>query len=254
MDHRWDDSLRQEHGRRAEQSRFGTRRIERDRDVERRDRLEAARRASGHPRGNKSPWEIGAAHWDQRDLYTRNSDVSDSGYGRGPSYHPKEGSYAYHRDVVPPSAPAAPLEPGDEPTLYEREAWPWLHYHERMQPLDAEHGLWGRMKHEASSLFGKLTGHPHVHGLPRGWWRADGAIHDDVCDALAYAGDLDAREIEVEVKDAEVWLRGTVRERAQKRLAEELTENVRGVVDVHNRLTVRKDDDDLALSAPVAAY
>ena len=250
MDHRWDEMLQQEHRRRVEEARFQKGTIARDADVERRDQLEAARR-----RVNKSPWDIGAAHWDQRDLYTRNNHVSDDGYGQGPAYHPEEGSYAYHRDFVPPSVRAAPMHPdGHEPTIYEREAWPWLNYYERVQPLDEAPGLWGKVKHEAVTLVGRLTGHPPHHCDPKGWWRADDVIREDVCEALAYAEGVDATDIEVEVKDAEVWLKGTVRDRSQKRKAEELAEHVRGVVDVHNRLSVRKDDDDLAFTAPIAAY
>ena len=53
-----------------------------DPDVDRRDQLALARR-----RVNLSLWEIGAAHWDQRDLSTRNNHIDDFGYGRGPSFH-----------------------------------------------------------------------------------------------------------------------------------------------------------------------
>jgi hypothetical protein len=250
MDHRWDDSLRQEHGRRAEQSRFAARAIERDPDVERRDQLAEARR-----RVHLSPWEIGEAHWDQRDLFTRNAQSNDEGYGEGPSYHPEEGSYAYRRDVVPRAEHRAPMRVGgDEPTLYEREAWPWLNYYDRVQPDDEERGVWRAMKHEAATLVGKLTGHPDERRGPKGWRRADDTIREDVCEALAYTERLDARDIEVEVKDAEVWLKGTVRDRFEKRLAEDLAEHVRGVVDVHNRLRLRKDDDDMSFTSPVPAF
>lgn len=249
MDHRWDEMLQQEHRRRIEQGRYDKGVIERDPDVERRDQLEAARR-----RVNKSPWEIGAAHWNQRDLYTANSKIDDAGYKRGPSYHPEEGSYAYHRDALPPSSVREGSD--DEPDLYQREAWPWLNYYDRVQPVgDGEgEGFWGRVKHDASVALGKLTGHPHRHKGPKGWQRADGAIREDVCEALAYTQGIDASDIEVEVKETEVWLNGTVTDRHQKRMAEDLAGHVRGVHDVHNRLTVRKDDDDLSFTAPVAAY
>ncbi|MEA2752737.1 MAG: hypothetical protein QOI41_6880 [Myxococcales bacterium] len=248
MDHRWDDMLQDEHRRRVEQSRYDHGPISRDRDVERRDQLEYARR-----RVNKSPWEIGAAHWDQRDLYTRNSRIDDGGYARGPSAHPDVGSYAYHRDDLPPPS-SHRLDLDQHPNLYEREAWPWLHY-EQVVPLpEGGDGLWGRVKHEAHVVMGKLTGHPHEHKGPKGWRRADDAIREDVCEALAYQGHLDVSDIEVEVKDAEVTLSGTVRDRASKRLAERLAELVRGVRDVHNRLTIRKDDDDMAFTAPIPAF
>jgi hypothetical protein len=247
MDHRWDDGLRQEHARQAEQRRYGRGRIERDSAVERRDRLAASRRHT-----NRSPWEIGADHYDQRDLYTLNSHSEDDGYGVGPSYHPEEGSYAYHRDVLPPEPRRPPLHPGAEPTMYEREAWPWLNYYDRAQRNDAERGVWRAVRDEAGALMGRLGLRPHELRGPKGWWRADDAIREDVCEALAYDAILDARDIEVEVKDAEVWLRGTVADRAQKRRAEDLAERIPFVVDVHNRLSLRRDDDT-AFASPVPA-
>jgi hypothetical protein len=215
MDHRWDEMLQAEHRRRVEQSRYEKGQIARDPDVERRDQLELARR-----RVNKSPWEIGAAHWDQRDLYTTNDRTDEAGYARGPSVHPDVGSYAYHRDEVPPKSER---RSADGPSLYEREAWPWLNY-ERVQKG------------------------------PKGWLRADEAIREDACEALAYHPYLDASDIEVDVRAGEVTLSGTVKNRASKRLAETLVETVRGVHDVHNRLTIRKDDDDLAFTAPIPAF
>ena len=56
------------------------------------------------------------------------------------------------------------------------------------------------------------------------------------------------------MKEGEVTLTGTVADRASKRHAETAVEHVRGVVDVHNRLTIRKDEDDMAFTAPIAAY
>jgi hypothetical protein len=248
MDHRWDQMLQAEHRRRAEDARFAKDAVEHDAEVERRDQLELAR---ARARVNRSPWEIGASHWDQRDLYTTSSDVADTGYARGPSEHPDVGSYAYLRDYVVPAS----VDGDAGPSLYEREAWPWLNY-ERVQaiPDDEGSGMWGRMKHEASRVVGALTGHPHAHKGPKGWRRADDAIREDVCEALADDGVLDASDIEVEVKDSEVTLKGTVRDRPSKRRAETLAERVRAVHDVHNRLTIRKDDDDLSFTSPVPAY
>lgn len=38
---------------------------------------------------------------------------------------------------------------------------------------------------------------------------------------------------------------------AGRRLAESITERCRGVDDVHNRIVVRKSDDDLSFTSPV---
>jgi len=200
--------------------------VEDDPEVERRDRIVYAQR-----RVNKSPWEIGASHWDQRDLYTRGAANDDHGYARGPAVHPEVGSYAYQRDDDPP--PATQRDFG--PSVHEREAWPWLNY-ERFQPAPQAGGIWGRVK----SAVGKLTG--HAGAGPKGWRRSDESIREDVCEALAYDGRIDATQIEVTVKDAEVTLEGIVLERDQKRLAEDLAAHVRGVEDVHNRLRLKKDE------------
>lgn len=219
MDHRWDETLHAEHRRRAEATRLDRDAIVTDPDVERRDQLELAH---ARARMNKSPWEIGASHWDQRDLYTTGSRIDDAGYARGPSVHPEVGSYAYPRGEAPP-----PSVRGEEgPSLHEREAWPWLNY-ERVQPVPGKDG---------------------------GWRRADGAIREDVCEALAWDDVLDASDIEVVVHDSEVTLKGTVRDRFSKRRAEFLAEHVRSVRDVHNRLTLRKSDDDLSFTSPVPAF
>lgn len=75
---------------------------------------------------------------------------------------------------------------------------------------------------------------------PRGYRRSDTRISEDVCDALTDNADLDASGIEVHVETGEVTLGGTVPNRYSKRLAEDVAGSVRGVVDVHNRLTIER--------------
>jgi hypothetical protein len=227
MDHRWDEDLRAEHRRRIEAARYGSGRVDEEEETEvmRRDRI--AR--SMESRVNRSPWAIGAAHWNQRDLYTRGSDVDDSGYARGPALHPEVGSYAYPRWNVAAQEHETTGPKSVRPSVYEREAWPWLNY-ERFQ-----------------------------RG-PKGYHRSDAIIYEDVCEALAYDGFLDATEITAKVEEAEVTLEGTVVDRVHKRVAEQLAERVRGVVDVHNRLEIRRNEekpksgdggDDLTFAAPI---
>jgi osmotically-inducible protein OsmY len=73
---------------------------------------------------------------------------------------------------------------------------------------------------------------------PKGYQRSDSRIHEDVCDRLAEAFDVDASEIEVTVRNGEVTLAGAVPDRTQKRRSEDLIENVTGVREVHNNLRV----------------
>ncbi len=53
-------------------------------------------------------------------------------------------------------------------------------------------------------------------------------------------GDLDAGDVEVDVRDGEVTLRGTVDDRRQKWLTEDISDAVTGVRDVHNELKIRQ--------------
>lgn len=77
---------------------------------------------------------------------------------------------------------------------------------------------------------------PHRGRGPRGYRRADDRIREELCERLEDHGAVDASNIEVKVESGEVTLEGTVSDRRSKRLAEALAEEVRGVVDVHNRL------------------
>lgn len=74
---------------------------------------------------------------------------------------------------------------------------------------------------------------------PKNYRRSDERIREDVCEALKLQNDLDASDIDVEVKQGSVTLKGEVSERRDKRRAEDCCENVSGVDDVTNQLRVR---------------
>src|SRR5919109_1247222 len=74
---------------------------------------------------------------------------------------------------------------------------------------------------------------------PKGYRRSDERIQEDVNDRLTWSAELDASDIEVRVVDGEVTLTGVVEDRAAKRLAEDLAEDIAGVRDVHNELKIR---------------
>jgi hypothetical protein len=74
---------------------------------------------------------------------------------------------------------------------------------------------------------------------PKGWQRSDERIREDINERLTDHPHIDATEIDVQVKSAEVTLTGTVDDRHTKRLAEEIAEYVSGVKDVHNQLRVQ---------------
>jgi hypothetical protein len=96
-----------------------------------------------------------------------------------------------------------------------------------------EGGTWEAMKDSVKSFFGKG---------PKGYKRADDRIHEDVCEVLARHPGIDASEIEVQVKDGHVFLKGEVDSRFTKRRAEEVIDHISGVHDVRNELTVRRQD------------
>src|SRR5688572_25409009 len=75
---------------------------------------------------------------------------------------------------------------------------------------------------------------------PKGYTRSDERIREDICDRLSDDDEVDARDITVTVKGAEVTLEGTVNDRRSKHRAEDIAESVSGVKDVNNHLRARK--------------
>lgn len=79
---------------------------------------------------------------------------------------------------------------------------------------------------------------------PRGWHRSDEHILEEVNQRLTDHPEVDATDIEAEVKDGEVTLTGLVETRHMKRLAEDVAEEVSGVRDVHNQLRIQQARED----------
>lgn len=79
---------------------------------------------------------------------------------------------------------------------------------------------------------------PHAGKGPKGYQRADERIREEVCERLARHGEIDASEIEVQVREGEVVLQGQVDSRWTKRMAEDVIESVFGVREVNNQLRV----------------
>lgn len=73
---------------------------------------------------------------------------------------------------------------------------------------------------------------------PRGYTRSDERIREEICECLAADSLLDASDIEVKVMEGDVSLAGSVGDRAARRRAEDLTEQVSGVRNVINGLRV----------------
>jgi hypothetical protein len=83
---------------------------------------------------------------------------------------------------------------------------------------------------------------PHYGKGPKGYKRSDDRTRDEVCDAIAHQGYIDASDVEVKVADGIVTLSGTVTHRHEKRKLEHLVESCRGVHEVLNELRLRRGD------------
>jgi hypothetical protein len=84
---------------------------------------------------------------------------------------------------------------------------------------------------------------------PKNYARSDDRIREDVCDEISDDGEIDAGDIDIEVKNREVTLSGTVPERYMKHRAEDIADSCRGVRDVHNHIRVQRRDTDVERSA-----
>ncbi len=77
---------------------------------------------------------------------------------------------------------------------------------------------------------------------PKGYKRSDDRVKETINDFLLDHDEIDASEIDVQVKDGEVTLTGTVSERNMKRMVEQEVENLAGVNEVVNQLRVKRED------------
>jgi osmotically-inducible protein OsmY len=99
-----------------------------------------------------------------------------------------------------------------------------------------------------SGSFGRSTtgwgtdyGHGRYSGKgPRNYQRSDERIREEVCDRLTQHGEVDASNVEIDVRNGEITLRGSVDSRAEKRIAEDVAEAISGVRQVHNQLRVER--------------
>jgi len=73
---------------------------------------------------------------------------------------------------------------------------------------------------------------------PKNYRRPDERIREDAMERLTTHPDIDATNVDITVKNSEIILKGTVEDRIQKRLVEDICESVFGVVDVQNQLRV----------------
>lgn len=76
---------------------------------------------------------------------------------------------------------------------------------------------------------------------PKAYTRSDDRVREDIYDRLMH-GWVNAEDVVVQVKGGEVTLTGFVDERRDKRVIEDIVEEVLGVNDVHNQLKVGRPE------------
>jgi osmotically-inducible protein OsmY len=109
---------------------------------------------------------------------------------------------------------------------------------------DGDHrGFLDRAGDEIASWFGdedaaRRREQDHRGRGPKNYVRSDERIRDDANDRLTEDWRIDAQDITVTVENGEVTLDGTVTDRAAKRRAEDLIEDISGVKHVQNNLRV----------------
>jgi osmotically-inducible protein OsmY len=106
-------------------------------------------------------------------------------------------------------------------------------------------------RREYSSEWWRVPG-PHVGRGPRNYRRSDERIREELNDRLTAHGLIDASDIECQVQEGIVTLAGFVGTRAEKRAAEDLAEDVSGVLEVHNQLKLRSNSESERDSAALA--
>lgn len=193
-----------------------------DEEAERRRRMDEARygRYSGRDYGPEPRREYGYGRdWDR---YGRDWDR----YGRDWDFGHRMGfDYGRPREWRERGWSDERWGPGERPSTssdYWRPGWP---------------GYWTEAGGYPADF--PRYGQPSFAGRgPRGYQRTDDRMREDVCERLTADPWIDASDVEVTVRAGEVTLSGTVRDRNEKRHAEDLAERTSGVREVHNNLRV----------------
>jgi osmotically-inducible protein OsmY len=96
------------------------------------------------------------------------------------------------------------------------------------------------MRHWSEDNRSEASHESHFGKGPKGYVRSAERIKEEANEILTKDWALDASDIEVEFSEGDLILKGEVLNRHDKRLAEDLVENISGVDDVINQLIIRK--------------
>ncbi len=115
---------------------------------------------------------------------------------------------------------------------------PWGPPPDEQQSLPGDTGV--RRSSREAALPPAFPGRARPRRGPKGYVRSDERIREEVCDKLGMHDELDASDVEVTVKDGEVFLSGTVETRQMKFIAEQICDSVSGVKDIVNQLRLTR--------------
>lgn len=76
---------------------------------------------------------------------------------------------------------------------------------------------------------------------PKGYKRSDDRLKEDLSEKLHHAYDIDSSDVEIDVKNGEITLSGTVPSREMRYRLEHLADGVVGVNDIHNNVKVKRE-------------
>jgi hypothetical protein len=187
---------------------------------------------SGRYEQRRSPWS-----WQQGEHGGYRGDASASyGYGQGNQYEPRpfgdqnNWSTRYRTSGYRDGEHGHTGQTWGEPIGSLGYAGP---------PRGDHESLYGRSGQEVEGWRSSdRQGGQHRGKGPKGYTRSDERIREEVSDRLMFDADIDASEIEIEVRNGEVTLRGTVDRRETKRAVEDIAECVQGVREVQNQLRI----------------
>jgi len=153
---------------------------------------------------------LGHADWNTQSDWNRSSGFSGEGYGR--NFYPRQDSSSSRRFSTSDGGYGVSDRIGNS----------YRHEGQGMGDQHYDHNQFNQQRNR----------------WPKGFKRSDERLKDDIQEALIRNSHIDASELEVQVKDGEVTLTGTVHSREEKRMAEEVAEVVIGVQEVQNNLRV----------------
>ena len=184
----------------------------------------------------RGTYGVGEERWDPR-----------GGWRRGPGWRGRGWEpTARESEWSPSTGWGVAADPMSRRAEWERHAGPepyrGIWWTERAEPWRGDRD-WAERPMERRHWHGRTTF--------RNYRRSDERIREDVYERLMDHPGIDTSDMDVSVSNGEVTLEGTVDDRWEKRLAEDVAESVSSVTEVHNRL--RTASSSGAAPTPVPA-